>query len=159
MPTSDRRFQQAGATLIELVVFIVVISIALVALLSVYQQSVTRSVDPIVRVRLLELAQSQLDVVLAQRYDQASPAGGVPACGSQMPPGHPSAPSCTGSGGVSSFDGQTDTPYPGYSRSVSVVFAGSELGLADNEAAKRITVIASAPNGEAVTLAAYRANF
>lgn len=151
--------RQAGATLIELVVFIVVISIALVALLSVYQQAVTRSVDPIVRVRLLELAQSQLDVVLAQQYDAATPPGGVPACGSQMPPGRPPVPPCAGSGGVSSFDGQTDTPYPGYSRSVSVTFAGTELGLADDNQAKRITVVASSPNGESLTLSAYRTNF
>lgn len=156
MRTIDR---QAGATLIELVVFIVVISIALVALLSVYQQSVTKSVDPIVRVRLLELAQSQLDVVLAQQYDAATPPGGVPACGSQMPPGRPPGPPCTGSGGVSSFDGQTDTPYPGYSRNVSVTFAGTELGLGNNDQAKRITVVASSPNGESVTLTAYRTNF
>ncbi len=159
MRTIDRLFRQGGATLIELVVFIVVISIALVALLSVYQQSVVRSVDPIVRVRLLELAQSQLDVVLAQQYDAATPPGGVPACGSQLPPGRPAVPPCAGTGGVSSFDGQTDSPYPNYTRSVSVQFAGTELGLGSDDQAKRITVSVTAPNGESLTLAAYRTNF
>lgn len=161
MPTR-RRVQpilQRGVTLIELMVFIVVISLALGALLSVYRYSVINSVDPVVRVRLLEAAQSQLDVVLAQPYDENTPAGGVPACGSTVPEGSPPAPDCEGGGGVSAFDGESDNPYSGYQREVTVEFAGTELGLANNNYAKRITVVATAPDGQSVTLSAYRTNF
>lgn len=164
MPTR-RRPQPArehGVTLIELIVFIVVISLALGALLGVYRYSVVNSVDPVVRVRLIEAAQSQLDVVLAQPYDANTPAGGVPACGmpeNGVPEGMPKPPSCANSGGVSSFDGYSDVPYNGYQRQVNVEFAGTELGLPNNAWAKRITVVATAPDGQSVTLSAYRTNF
>jgi MSHA pilin protein MshD len=39
-----------------------------------------------------------------------------------------------------------------------VAFAGGDLGLV-NEQAKHISVTATAPNGEALTLSAYRTNF
>ncbi|MDQ2075231.1 prepilin-type N-terminal cleavage/methylation domain-containing protein [Marinimicrobium sp. ABcell2] len=154
--TSQSR-RDRGFSLIELVVFMVVISIALGALLSVYQSSITRSVDPIVRVRLLELAQSQLDVILGYPYDAATPPGGVPACGSLTPTGAPTSDPCVG-GGVSDFDGVCDSP-PGYGCQVSVEEdVGASLGLQD-DAAKRISVTTSAPNGESLTLSAYRTNF
>ncbi|WP_027328836.1 hypothetical protein [Marinimicrobium agarilyticum] len=161
MPTRPRLppALQRGVTLIELIVFIVVISLALGALLGVYRYSVVNSVDPVVRVRLIEAAQSQLDVVLAQPYDANTPAGGVPACGSTVPSGRPSPPSCADAGGVSSFDGYSDSPYSSYQRQVNVELAGTELGLPNNAWAKRITVIATAPDGQSVTLSAYRTNF
>jgi len=164
MPTVSKTIRsgdsgQKGVTLVELIVFIVVISLALGALLGVYRQSLQASVDPIVRVRLLEAAQSQLDRILARRFDANTPAGGVPACGSTVPAGVPPAPACAGSGGVSDFDGFSDTPYPGYNLIVSVELAGDELGLAANNRAKRISVTTTAPNGEALTLSAYRTNF
>jgi MSHA pilin protein MshD len=157
MPITDQPHRHRGFSLIELVVFMTVISIALGALLSVYQHSVTRSVDPIVRVRLLELAQSQLDVILGYPYDTATPPGGVPACGSLTPPGAPTSQPCAG-GGVSDFEGACNSP-PGYSCQVSVENdVGASLGL-QADAAKRITVTTGAPNGETLTLSAYRTNF
>lgn len=150
--------RQSGVTLVELIVFIVVISLTLGALLSVYRHSVVNSVDPLVRLRLLELAQSRLDIALTLGYDANTPPGGVPACGSLVPSGQPSAPACVGSGGVSALNDQVDSPFPGYTRSITVVTAGTDLGLA-NDQAKRITVVVSAPNGESLTLTAYRTNF
>lgn len=159
MPTRPELRRQRGVTLIELIVFITVIALALGALLGVYRYSVINSVDPLVRVRLLEATQSRLDVVLAQPYDANTPPGGVPACDSQAPPGRPTPPVCADAGGVSSFDGETDSPYSGYNRTVAVEFAGSELGLTNNRWAKRITVTTTAPSGESLTLSAYRTNF
>src|SRR5690606_32788183 len=118
-------------------------SIALGALLSVYQQSVTHSVDPIVRLRLLELAQSQLDTILTYKYDDATPPGGVPACGSTPPAGAPGADPCQG-GGVSDFAGACASP-GGYGCNVDVQSnVGGDLGL-QGDAAKRITVTTTAP--------------
>jgi len=154
-----------GFTLIELMVFIIVVSIGLGALTAVYNYSMTNSIDPVVRVRLLELAQSQLDEVLARKYDENTSTGGIPACGAGL------APACAGIGlegenisdadtldDVDDFHGYTDTPYGTYSRSVAVISAGSELGLAAAQA-KRITVTVTAPGGENVRLSAYRTNF
>ncbi|WP_111640422.1 type IV pilus modification PilV family protein [Marinimicrobium alkaliphilum] len=154
MCTGSRR-RQKGVTLVELIVFIVVVAVALGALVGVYTQAVTRSVDPLVQVRLLEMAQSKLDEVMAAPYDGATPAGGIPACGSAAL----NANACANTGGVSAFDGEVETLYGNYQRSVSVAFAGDELNLANNQAAKRVTVVATAPNGTSVTLAVYRSNF
>jgi len=71
--------RREGFTLIELLVFIVVISLSLGALVVVMNQALVRSVDPIVQVRLLELAQSQLDEVQSRKYDENTPTGGLPA--------------------------------------------------------------------------------
>ncbi len=151
--------RKRGFSLIELIAGLVVISLAMVGVMAAYQRVATGSVDPIVRVRLLELAQSQLDQALAQPYDAATPAGGVPACGSIVPADQPPAPACTGGGGVSDWDGVTANPYPGYSTQVSVTpGAGGDLGI-DPAAARLVTVVATAPSGESLTLSAYRTNF
>jgi len=139
-------FNQSGVSLVELVVFIVVVSIALLALLGVYQQATIHNVDPIVRVRALEAAQSKLDEILALKYAENTPTGGVPAC-----------TICDNNNildrnmnDVDDYDRWSDTPYPGYSRSVSVT---------TNNNIKLITVSVTTPSGETMLLAAERANF
>ena len=146
---SKLRFHQ-GVSLIELIVFIVVVSIALTALLAVYMQSSSNSVDPIIRVRLLEAAQSKLDEIIALKYDEATPSGGIPACGSTQ-----TTVSCTNApdanvDDMDDFHSRNDTPFPNYQRQVNVTTEGNR---------KRITVTVSAPDGQTLTLAAYRYNF
>ena len=137
----------------------VVVGLALSSMVLVYNQSVANSVDPIIRVQMAELAQSQLDEVLARKYDENTPTGGIPACGSA----EIGAVACAGMGldageslandtsldDVDDFNGYSDTPYPGYTRSVSVTIVGNT---------KQITVIVTAPNNQ-LSLSAFRANF
>lgn len=167
-----RPYRLRGATLIELMVFIVVVSIAMGGLWGAFNQGISQSVDPIVRVRILELAQSKLDEVMSRKYDHATPSGGIPTCGSAA------GPACIGIGreslaetcatpstlnDVDDFSGcdqdNSPNPYAGYTFSIAVTLAGDDLGLADNSNGKRIQVNVAAPNGEQVTLSAYRANF
>lgn len=161
------RIKSAGFTLIETMVFIVVVSIALGALMQVYSQGVSQSVDPIVRVRLLELAQSKLDEVVARKYDHNTPSGGVPACNSVGgatctavlgPEGSESCDVPAGLNDVDDFNGCTDAPYTNYSRTVAIYTAGTDLGLAAGNA-KRIEVTVTLSGGESLTLSSYRANF
>lgn len=155
-----------GFTLIETLVFIVVVSIALGSLMQVYNQSVSQSVDPIVRVRLLELAQSKLDEVVARKYDHNTPSGGIPACvgagcTAEADYGPETGELCSMPAtlnDVDDFHNCTDTPYPNYSRTVTVFEAGGELSL-PAENAKRIEVTVTLAGGEALTLSSYRANF
>jgi MSHA pilin protein MshD len=140
-----------GVSLIELIVFIVVVSIALTALLAVYIQSNRNSVDPIIRVRLLEASQSRLDEIIALQYDETTPSGGIPACGSTGT----GALACTNSpdsnmNDVDDFHNLSDTPYPNYNRQVTVTTDGDR---------KLISVTTTAPDGQAMTLSAYRYNF
>jgi MSHA pilin protein MshD len=142
---------QLGVSLIELIVFIVVVSIALLALVGVYNQATINNVDPIVRVRALEAAQSKLDEILLLKYDERTQTGGVPACNS----GAPDSMACNNAtdgnmNDVDDYDGWSDTPYAGYSRTVTVRTNGD---------IKLITVSVTTPSGETMLLAAERANF
>lgn len=71
--------RQRGVTLIEVLVFIVVISVGLSGLLVAFDINVRHSADPMVRKQLVSIAESMLDEVLAQPItgDGVRPAGGA----------------------------------------------------------------------------------
>jgi MSHA pilin protein MshD len=139
---------QLGVSLIEMIVFIVVVSIALLALVGVYRQATINNVDPIIRMRALESAQSLLDEILLLKYDEKTPTGGVPACR----PLTDNECNNTKDGNlndVDDYDGVSDT-FDGFTRSVSVTTANN---------IKLITVRVTTPIGDTVLLSAERANF
>ena len=143
---------QSGVSLIEMIVFIVVVSIALLALVGVYNQAMTRNVDPLVRVRSLEAAQSLLDEILSLKYDSATPTGGIPACSTSagIACNNTPDPATRDYNDVDDYAGWSDAPYTGYTRTVSVT---------TNNNIKLIQVSVRAPSGDTVLLAAERANF
>lgn len=145
----EKKQLQKGVSLIEMIVFIIVVGIASAALFATYNYSLMHNTDPLIQVRALELAQAKLDEILALKYDENTPTGGIPACGT------PTGVACNNSpdanmNDVDDFDGTSDTPYTGYTRSVTVV-AANDLKL--------ITVSVVAPRGFTITLAAEKANF
>jgi MSHA pilin protein MshD len=140
---------QHGVSLIEMVVFIIVVGIASSALFATYNYSMLHNTDPIIQVRALELAQAKLDEILALKYDANTPTGGIPACDT------PAGIACNNTpdanmNDVDDFHNVSDTPYTGYTRNVTVTTATN---------LKLITVTVTAPKGFSVRLAAYRANF
>lgn len=148
---SLRCSRQAGVTLVELVVFILIVGIASAALMKVYTYSAMHSADPIEQVRAFESAQSRLDEILALKYDANTPTGDIPACDSI----DPAALACTNAkdgivNDLDDFDDVDDIPYPGYTREVKVTIGTDE---------KLISVKVTTPKGQVITLAAYRANF
>ena len=52
---------QKGISLIELVIFIVILSVALTGITLIYINTTRYSADPMVRIRSIELAQSTLE--------------------------------------------------------------------------------------------------
>lgn len=156
---------QRGVTLIELIAFIIVVGVSVVAIGSVFQHSVVRVQDPIINSQLISMAQAQLDETMSRKYDENTPTGGIPACNT-------AGVSCAGLGldagelitdtgtldDVDDFDGYQDSPQSGYSRSIRVVYAGEDFGVTA-ENAKRITVTVTSPQGRSVQLSVYRFNF
>lgn len=65
-------------TLIELVIVIVIISLAAVTSLKAFSLLAGRSSDALIQSRTLDLAQLYLDEILAARFDEASGNGGIP---------------------------------------------------------------------------------
>lgn len=166
---------QAGATLIELVLTIVILSIAMVAVVSVYSNAISRSADPLIHARSIELAQAYLDEILTKKYDENTPAGGFPVAGSSGGPslsslGADSELDRTQYDDVDDFDGQTYSvpqfitgnnfsQYVNYQISIAVAYAGTEVGANHNQHVKRIDVTISNPLGNTMVFSAYKGNY
>lgn len=92
-------YKQKGISLIELVIFIVIMAVALTGITLIYINTSRYSADPMIRIRSIELAQSTLEEVLLKAYDNSSPAGGgcvrFPSGSSRCPAGNLTATSQT----------------------------------------------------------------
>lgn len=103
-----------GFTLVELVVGMVVLSIALVMLTSMLFPQADRAAETLHRVRSAELAHSVMNEIWGKRYDQNSnPNGGVPACGAEPRPdlGLPKGDDCTVQGDLGPDTGENRNSY------------------------------------------------
>lgn len=67
---------QFGLSLIELVIFIVILSVALTSITLVYLNTTRQSADPLIRIKSVELAQTTLNEILLKGFDENSPLGG-----------------------------------------------------------------------------------
>lgn len=172
------KFRQQGVTLVELVISIIIISIAMVALLNAFSASMVGSADPLWRNKTLKLAQLYLDEILAKNYEHLTPVGGIPVV---------LDPNCTNLGKDGSEDREDyndvddydeiddevplsliaslDSSYSAYRVSVDVACVGSQVGAvdeanaSDNNQAKKITVTITPPGQPAIPFAVYKANF
>ena len=68
-----KRKTQAGLTLIELLMFIVIVAIAAVGMLQVYRVTVKQSADPQLRKQALALAEGLLEEVQLSRFTYCEP--------------------------------------------------------------------------------------
>ena len=59
---------QRGFTLIELIIFIVIVGVAMAGILSVFNTSVKSSADPMVRKQTIAIAESLLEEILQKEY-------------------------------------------------------------------------------------------
>lgn len=71
---AGRSARQSGLTLIELIIFIVVVSVGIAGILSVLNLTVAKSADPMVRKQVLAVAEAMMDEILAKDY-QNDPLG------------------------------------------------------------------------------------
>lgn len=160
---------QSGATLIELVMTIVIIGVAMAGVVGAFSLVSGRSSNSLFQTRAVELGQFYMDEILAQKYDEATPVGGVPpASGCTINAEEGSDRSTYDD--VDDYDAITNAPprtaegaalsgYDGFEVSVTVVCAGGEVGLPASEDAKRIDLLITGPADSEFSLSAYRANF
>lgn len=141
------RQRQSGLTLIELIVFIVVIGIGLAGILTVMNVTVRHSADPMVRKQALALANAVMEEIMLKEYADPDSSGGETS--------------------RDTFDDVDD--YNGKSNSMftdlPTTLSGYTIGIvvADNTtlgsvAAKKITVTVSGGN-ESVSLVSYRTSY
>jgi MSHA pilin protein MshD len=176
-----RNTNPRGFTLVELVVVIVVLALALTGVTLVINRAVIQSPEALLQTRAMELAQTYLDEILSKRFDEHSGSGGLPRCNSidsgalactpSIPTADPGEATRLAYDDVDDYDGLNEQPpisltsgtastlYDDYRVQVSVVHAGSELGLANNQLAKRITVTVTTPQATSIPVSAYRVNY
>jgi MSHA pilin protein MshD len=178
MSTTDQR----GLSLVELLVFIVVVGIAVSGVLSVYSLNVRSSADPMLRKQALAIAESLLEEVLAKPYtycdpDDAnvetasSPAGCATMAETAMAAegGETRYSNVTPYDNVNDYNGFAMGPIidlgnnavaglAGYSASVQVQPAGAFNGIPAGETLL-VTVTVTAPGNQGVSLSGYRTRY
>lgn len=189
LPSGRALRDQRGVSLIELIIFIVIIGTALIGILAVMNQTTAHSADPLVRKQALAIAESLLEEVELMQFTfcdpndaNASSAVGAADCTAGMdqdngggalgPIPATEAREIVGStappfDNVADYAGYTTNPatdivgttYPGYSATVTMVREGAALMGVAAGAALRITVTVTAPGGEQVVLDGYRTRF
>lgn len=73
--------KDSGFTLIETVIFIVIVSIAVAAISNQISQNVEHSADPLLRQRAIAIAHLYLDRMQGVRWDETTPVGGGTSSG------------------------------------------------------------------------------
>lgn len=166
---------QRGVTLIELIVFIVIVSVALAGVLSVLNLTTSHSADPMIRKQMLAIAEGLMDEVTAQTFtwcdpDDPAAATTISAAACATPEAAGPEAGETRGGAVTPFDnvndynglagistGITGTAMPpGYSASIAV--AQSALAGAPAAASSLITVTVSF-GGENLVVEGYRTRY
>lgn len=170
---------QRGFTLIELVIGIVVFSIAMTMVFSVIIPRSQDSVDPIYQVRAAKLASALLDEISGKAFDENSNTSlGLRRCDENSNP----CSTTLGADGAETRDSFNDVDdyhgieidglllnhatqsyqdlYKNYELAVSVIYDGDYNGVADSSRkAKLITITVTMPNQESVSFATYRSNY
>ena len=151
---------QCGISLIELILFMVIVSTALAGLLSVMNVNTIGSVDPLIRKQALTIAESLLEEV--ELHDFANPDGGF--TGAAIQANRASFDDVMdyngfATTGIYPADGSA-TVVPGladYDVSVTVTnTAWDSIPAAD---AVQITVTVTDPRGQSIQAVGYRVNY
>ena len=179
--------QQRGASLIELIVFIIIISTALAGVLSVLNLSVRHSADPMVQKQMLAIAESLMDEVQLRPFtfcdpasNEAKTASGIAACNGNTPSVGPPGGGTNRSlyNHVSNYSGvalgtagdpdsvipdvtnMSNTASPkGYWATIAIANDGN-LGAISSTEVLRITVeVHSVHTGEVITLEGWRSRW
>ncbi len=161
---------QGGFTLIELVIGMLVLSIAIVMLTSMLLPQADRAVETLSRVRSAELAHSVMNEIWGKRYDENTNAnGGIPACNSSL--GSPCS-SNLGPNGENRNDFNDVDDYHGLNitdlmldstQTYADVYINYDMKVTiaylNGQAQKLITIDVTTPSGEVITYQAVRSNY
>ena len=174
------RRSASGLSLIELVIFIIVLTIGLTGLMVLYNQTTKSSIDPVVRKQVLAIAASVLEEIELRGFTYCDPddanvysASSSAGCATiaESPTMGPDAGEATRTAfdnvndyngfqmmsGITDISGATIAGLGGYQvTGVTVAPAGTAFSLADNQDALSITVTVTGPAGVSVSLKGYR---
>jgi MSHA pilin protein MshD len=164
----DRPLLQRGTTLVEVIIFVLIVSIAVVSVASSLSLAVRQSGDPLVRRQTLAIAESLIQEIDSVPYAQNEPyspyandAIGAEAnetrSGSILPFDNPNDYSGYSETGIVAPDGSAISGLGTYS--ASVVATQQAMGNVPASDGLLVVVTATGPDGQPVTLTTFRAMY
>jgi MSHA pilin protein MshD len=161
MSANAKSMLQRGISLIELIIFIVIVSAAMAGILLVMNQVTRSSADPLIRKQALAVAESMLEEIRLQNLSGVACSG---ALGANAPRSGVSSvwdycPNYSTTGGILDFDTNGAVGLPGFNIAGVAVAQVPTLGgtAITPGSAVVITVTVSDPRGDAYTATGYRA--
>lgn len=147
--------RQSGFSLIEVVVFIVIVSVGVVGLMSVMNTTVKHSADPMLRKQAIAVAESLMEEITLKDFND--PDGVAETARKDYDDvGDYNGFSMTG---ITDVYGNAIAGLTGYQASVTVDKTTATLGGIAAGSVALIAVTVSNPSGESVTLQSYRSNY
>ena len=154
-PGSSPNRRQGGLSLIELIVFIVIVSVGIAGILAVFNVAVKSSADPMLHKQSLAIAEALVDEIMAKAYSDPDGTSGETdrALMDDVSDyayfnGSDTAHTITGDQTLAA----TAVPaLSAYRAQVAVVDT-----TLNGVAAKQVTVTVTAPNGDSLALSGYR---
>jgi MSHA pilin protein MshD len=147
------RRPQRGFTLIELIIFIVVVSIGMAGILTVMNTTVKSSADPMVRKQSIAIAEAMLEEISLKEYD--NPTGGYTGSNRAEFDDVSDYDGYATSGGIVDLTGAVVAGLSSYNVAVAVAAESTATELTGVKA-KKITVTVTGPAGT-IALLGYRA--
>ena len=151
---SVRLYENRGFTLVELVISIVVVSVALGGVLMAINYTVTHSADPMLQHQAVAIAESYLEEILLKPFTDPD---GVDSEGSRVLFDDVDDYNGLNDSGARDQTGTAITGLTNYTVAVTVTSTAlNGIGAADS---KQITVTVSHPVGFNISLTGYRTNY
>jgi len=160
IPARAEITKQRGISLIELIMFIVIISVALTGILQVMNQVMRHSADPLIRKQAMAVAESLLEEIELQDFISADGTNTAVTPANRASAYHIVADYngfTTGGAGISDLNG---VAVPGLgSYNASVVIANGAFNGIPAASAVRITVTVTDPETNPIVIDGYRTRY
>jgi MSHA pilin protein MshD len=165
----DRVRAQRGTTLVEVIIFMMIVSIAVVSVVSALSLAARQSADPLVQREALAVAESLIQEIDGQPYaqkdpynptgpdDAIGPEPGETRAGSPLPFDNPNDYSGYSENGIVAPDGSAVSSLGTYSASVAA--SQQAMGTVPAGDGLLVVVTATGPDGQPVTLTTFRARY
>jgi MSHA pilin protein MshD len=166
---SDRGNRQRGTTLVEVIIFVLIVSIAVVSVVSALSLAVRQSADPLLQRQTLAIGESLIQEIDSQPYaqkdpynptgpdDSIGPEAGETRAGSPLPFDNPNDYSGYTETGIVAPDGSAVAGLGTYS--AGVVATQQAMGNVPAADGLLVVVTATGPDGQSITLTSFRARY